>query len=83
MSNFNRSNEDFKELEMILGDSEDVLAHIIPSDDYKYRNLLEQLESAYVSLKETVNDIKEEFEQLEEAYGELEDELADIKEETK
>ena len=83
MSNFNPSNEDFEELKMILGDSEDVLAHIIPTDGYRYRNLLEQLESACESLEGTVNDIKEEFEKLKEAFGDLDDKFVDLKEANK
>jgi len=80
MSNFNPSNENFKELESALDDHEEVLVNIISADSYMYRNLLEQLESACVSLEETVNDIIEEFEELKEDYGTLKDELAEAKE---
>ena len=80
MSNFNPSNENFEELESALDDHEEVLVNIISTDSYMYRNLLEQLESACVSLEETVNDIIEEFEELKEDYGTLKDELAEAKE---
>jgi len=80
MSNFNPSNTDFKELESILDDHEEVLVNIISRDSYRYKNLLEQLESACESLEETVNDIEEELEELKGEYGKLEDELTEIKE---